>query len=255
MTIQSVKRASQVLGLFTKARPSLGITEISNELGIHKATAQGLVRTLKDEGFLQQNPETRKYLLGLKIYELGMVLAGSLEINQKASAPAHQLALTSQYLVRVAIPDNYAAIVTLDAFPRTQPFLAQYLGVRFPLYCTAMGKAILAHFPDKELEKYLEVTELYGYTPNTITNKDDLLREIEEIRKVGYTLNREEHFLARASVGAAIFGSNRQVVASTCIVGEPKRILKEDRDRVVQLITTMALEVSQSMGYNPMPPK
>ena len=73
MSIQSVKRASQILSLFSKARTSLGSTEISKELGIHKATAQGLVRTLWEEGFLSQNPETRKYRLGLKIYELGMV--------------------------------------------------------------------------------------------------------------------------------------------------------------------------------------
>lgn len=253
MTIQSVKRASQVLGLFTKARPSLGSTEISKELGIHKATAQGLVRTLWEEGFLSQNQSTRKYQLGLKIYELGMVLAGSLEINQKASGPAHHLALTSHYMVRVSIPDKDAAIVTLDAYPRTQPFLSHQLGVRFPLYCTAMGKAILANFTDEEFERYLEETELYGYTPRTITGKDDLRKEIEEIRKVGYTLNHEEHFLARAAIGAPIFGPGKKIVAAACIVGESNRILGSEKDNVIQMITNMALEVSQAMGYFPAP--
>jgi IclR family KDG regulon transcriptional repressor len=253
MTIQSVRRASQVLGLFTKAKPRLGSTEISKALGIHKATVQGLVRTLFKEGLLDQDPETRKYHLGLKIYELGMVLSGSLEINQKASGPAHQLALTSRFLVRVAIPDMNTAIITLDAYPRTQPFIAQHLGVRFPLYCTAMGKAILAYFEDEEIEKYLETTDLFEYTPNTITQKDELLKEIEKIRKVGYTINREEHFLSRASIGAPIFGANNKVVAATCIVGEPNRILGEEKNHVAQMITMMALTISQSMGFFPKP--
>ena len=251
MTIQSVKRASQILSLFTKARPSLGITEIGKELRIHKATAQGLVRTLHEEGFLSQNPETRKYQLGLKIYELGMVLAGNIEINQKASGPAHQLALSSQHLVRIAIPDNHYAIVTLDAYPRTQPFLTQSLGARFPLYCTAMGKAILAYFTEAETKKYFATTELYGYTPNTITKKNDILRELAQIRKIGYSLNREEHLLARASIGAPIFGANKKPVAATCVVGEPSRILGSEKDKLIHMITTMAMELSQLMGYFP----
>ena len=84
MAIQSVQRAMKILGLFSIAKPRLGITEISNALGLHKATIQGLVRTLFEEGFLAQDPETKKYALGLKIYEMGVVLAGTLEINQKS---------------------------------------------------------------------------------------------------------------------------------------------------------------------------
>ena len=114
-----------------------------------------------------------------------------------------------------------------------------------------MGKAILAHFTDEEIEAYLGVTELYAYTPNTITKKDDLLRQIEEIRKVGYSLNREEHVLARASIGAPIFGVSEKVVAATCIVGEPNRVLRSRNAKLVRLITTMAMEVSRAMGYYP----
>lgn len=253
MSIQSVKRASQVLGLFTKAKPRLGSTEISKALGIHKATAQGLVRTLLEEELLCQDPETKKYYLGLKIYELGMVLAGSLEINQKASTLAHQLAVKLNLLVRVSIPYKNDAIVTLDAFPQAQPFYSQHLGVRFPLYCTSMGKAILAYLNDEEINNYLDITELYGYTPNTITRKDDLLAELETIRKIGYSVNREEHLLSRASIGASIFGAHNRVVGSTCIVGHPDRILGDEMKQIAQKITIMALEVSQAMGYFPNP--
>ncbi|MFH1349502.1 MAG: helix-turn-helix domain-containing protein, partial [Pseudomonadota bacterium] len=88
MIIQSVHRAMQVLGLFSLSTPRLGISEISRALGLHKGTVQGLIRTLVHEGFLQQDQETRKYQLGFKIYELGLIMAGSLEVNQKASNPA-----------------------------------------------------------------------------------------------------------------------------------------------------------------------
>jgi DNA-binding IclR family transcriptional regulator len=116
-----------------------------------------------------------------------------------------------------------------------------------------MGKAILAYFTEEETKDYFETTELYGYTPNTITNKNDILRELEEIRKKGYSLNREEHLLARASIGAPIFGANKKPVASTCIVGEPSRILGSEKDKLVHMITTMAMELSHLMGYFPSP--
>jgi len=87
MKIQSVHRAMQVLSLFSLDKTRLGISEIGRALYLHKATVQGLVQTLAQEGFLEQDRGTRKYQLGLKIYELGVILAGSLEINQKASNP------------------------------------------------------------------------------------------------------------------------------------------------------------------------
>ena len=81
MGIQSVHRALDILSLFSAAQPRLGITEMSNVLGLPKATVHGLVRTLVQRGFLYQDIETRKYRLGLTIYELGTILAGTLKSN------------------------------------------------------------------------------------------------------------------------------------------------------------------------------
>ncbi len=253
MAIQSVQRALKILGLFSVARPRLGLTEISQLMNIHKATAQGLVGTLLLEGFLERDPETKKYQLGLKIYELGVVLAGSLEINQKSVELAHRLALSTQFVVRISIPDQDTAIITLDAYPRTQPFLVRQFGIRFPLYCTAMGKALLAFFDPDEIEKYIENTDFFAYTPNTITNKDDLLAELKEIRRLGYSINREEHLQARAAIGAPIFGASGRVVAATALVGDPNRILGEEKESLARMVTSMALDISQVMGYFPNP--
>jgi len=253
MLIQSIQRALGIMNLFTIATPRLGLTEISHTLGIHKATTQGLVRTLLSEGYLEQDPDTKKYCLGLKIYELGVVLAGSLEINQKAVDPAHRLSLDTQLMVRVCLLDGWEGITTLDVYPRTQPFLVRQLGVRFPLYCTAMGKALLAFLTPKEIEEYLDQVEFFSFTPKTVLNKDDLLKELEQVRRLGYSINREEHLQARAAIGAPIFNANCRPVASTSLVGDPKRILGKELDSLAKKIVSMAIEVSQSMGFYPFP--
>ena len=200
---------------------------------------------------LKQNKETKKYQLGLKLYELGIVSAGSLEINQRASTPAHELAKQTQQVVRIAILDEGSALVTLDAYPRSEPFLSRHLGPRAPLYCTALGKALLAFLEQGELEAYLDQAELKPYTSNTITKKDQLLKELQETRQRGYSINREEHLFGRTAVGAPIFERNERLIASICVVGTPSQILGKNMENLAEEIKQTALEISRHMGYFP----
>ena len=248
--IQSVNRALQILNLFSLNNPQLGITQISRELSLHKGTVQGLVRTLTNAGFLQRDGETRKYHLGLKIYELGIVLGGSLEINQRASAPAHSLAKQTQHLIRIAILDGDSVLVTLDAYPTPQRFFTWQFGPRAPIYCTALGKALLAFSSKQEIEAFLKRVKLISYTPNTITKKDKFMRELEETRNRGYSINQGENLLARAAIGVPIFGRSHRPVASMCIVGDPRDILGEDRESLAQKVMKTALEISRLMGHS-----
>ena len=130
MSIQSVDRALQILALFSHRCPTLGVTEISQAVGLSKGTVHGLIRTLLRQGFLQQDLPSRKYRLGMKIYELGIILAGTLEINQKAAGPVTQLAKTAQMVGRVAIWDGDSVIITFDVHPRIRAVLPYRFGPR-----------------------------------------------------------------------------------------------------------------------------
>jgi len=249
MLIKSVHKAIQILVLFSLSNPLLGITEISRALRLKKPTVQGLVRTLLKEGFLQQDMETRKYRLGLKIYELGTILAGNLEINQKASMPAHELAKKTGQLVHIAIPDKDSCIITLDAYPRSQPFLSRSFGPRSPLYCTALGKAILAFLDQREINLYIKAAKLIPYTSNTIVEKKQLLRELEETRRRGYSVNREEHLLNRAAIGAPIFERGGRLSAAISLVGDPNHIAGEKTNALATEVMATAMEISRNMGF------
>jgi IclR family transcriptional regulator, KDG regulon repressor len=249
MLIKSVHKAIQILVLFSLSKPLLGITEISRELKMKKPTVQGLVRTLLKEGFLQQDRETKKYRLGLKIYELGIILAGNLEINQKASMPAHDLAKKTGQLVHIAIPDRDSCIITLDAYPRSQPFLSRSFGPRSPLYCTALGKAILAFSEPSEIDRYVKEARLIRYTSNTIVEKKQLQKELEETRRRGYSVNREEHLLNRGAIGAPIFERGGRLSAAISLVGDPGRIMGEKMDGFATEVMTTAMEISRNMGF------
>jgi len=249
--IQSVHRAIKILSLFTLSKPRLGISEISRALNLHKATVQNLVRTLNDEGILQQDPETKKYQLGLRLYEFGVILTATLEINQKASEPTHQLAIKARKVVHVAIKDGDTAIITLDAYPRSQPYLSTPLGLRFPLYCTALGKALLAYMGQAELDDYLKDIKFVAYTPKTISQKRQLLNDLEKTRQRGYSINCEEHLLSRAAIGAPIFDNNRKVIAALSLVCDPLEITGENINKIAGDVISTAFEISRRMGYYP----
>lgn len=249
-TNQSVERAMNLLSLFSHRHSRWGITESSRILGLSKGTVHGLARTLLKTGFLQQDSETRKYQLGSKIFELGVVLAGSLEINQKATGPASQLVKRTNLTSRIAIQDADSALVTLNIDPRLNTFFSNQIGPRVPKYCSAIGKSILAFMDDRELNAYLDRTELIPFTSKTITRRKQLLRELEETHRRGYSIDREETILGIGCIGAPIFGQEGRVVASISLSGDPYLIFGKHLGRLVEELRKTAREISRSMGYS-----
>lgn len=250
MAIQSVHRALKILSLFSHGKPRLGISEISQSLGLHKGTVQSLVRTLAEDGFLDRDQETQKYQLGLRIYELGVIQGANLGINRSASVPAQELARKTGKLVRIGVWHEESVLITLNAYPETRQNFREF-GVRLPAYCTAMGKAFLAFLEKEELDAYFDKIELIPYTGHTIVHREELLKELLETRKRGHSLNREEHMLFRKAIGAPIFGPEGQQVASLGLVMDPDHSDDDEENagvRVREVLIT-AYEISQSMGY------
>lgn len=251
MSIQSVDRALQILALFSNHSPALGVTEISQALGLSKGTVHGLIRTLTRQGFLQQEQPSRRYRLGLKIYELGIILAGTLEINQKAAGPINQLAKATQLGVRVAIWDGDSMVITSDAHPRPRAVLPHQFGPRVHAYCSAMGKAVLAFLGEKQMTAYLQRTELVAFTPATVTERDRLLADLEATRRRGYAIDREEAVQGMACLGAPVFQHDGCVAGSISLSGGVARVLGDKVESHAEELLKTAAEISRYMGHFP----
>ncbi|MFH1490726.1 MAG: IclR family transcriptional regulator [Pseudomonadota bacterium] len=248
-TIQSVQRALKILSFFSLPRVSLGIGEMSDLLGVPRGTVHGLVRTLVQEGFLRQDPETRKYRLGFKLYEQGSILASSLEINQKANDPSHELAVRTRLDVRIVVWDGETVLFTMGASGRSLPLFQA--GPRAPAYCTASGRAILASLSLPELHEYLEGTALIPYTPATITDRDAFLKEIEATRSRGYAISREEYLRGRNALAVTVFGRNECLAGAISISGTTDVLLREQEDDLAGELIKTATDISRRMGYYP----
>lgn len=238
-----------ILFLFSISRPQLGITEISDLLKLTKPTVHGLVRTLTDRGFLHQDPVTRKYSLGLKIFELGNFLAGSLKINQMAMGTACKLAEKTQQMTRIAIWDQNAVLVTMNIMPGLKAVQGEQLGPRVPAYCSAAGKAILATFPQKTLQQYISQTEFIAFTPKTIIDKKHLLSELEAVRAKGYAQDIEEFMPGLGCLSAPIYDHTGCAVAAISLSALPQLLFGEQHNAFTDAMRQSAEEISGKMGF------
>jgi DNA-binding IclR family transcriptional regulator len=251
MIIQSVDRALEILSLFSYAKPRWGITEIAAAMNLPKGTIHNIVSTLDSAGFLKKDEETRKYFLGPRLFSLGTIMGGSLEINQRALGPAHNLVERTGLMSRVAIWDYDAALLTLEVAPHNYSALAQRIGPRVAAYCSALGKSLLAYLTGSEIKNYLDRTEFTPFTPKTIVSKEDLLEEIERTRKRGYAINNEEIALGRASLAAPVFGRDQRIAGAISQAGNVDQILGSGMNTLVQNLKATAGEISMALGYYP----
>lgn len=251
MTIQSIERVNQILSLFSLERPRWGITEIAYALDLPKTTISSLVRTLARIRFLDQDPETRRYTLGPKIFALGVLAGDTYPLNQKAEKPARDLAEKTGLICRLAVWDEDATLQTLDIVPKDVDFLARRVGPRVAAYGSSLGRAILAHLDPDELKGYLDRTNLVPFTPHTITRRDQLVKELNETRKRGYAVNNQGLIPGRASIAAPIFGREGRVMASISLVGSPEKVLGAEEGSLARHVQNKAMEISRLMGYDP----
>jgi len=249
MPNQSIKRAASILSLFSYSRPHMGVSEIAKEIGLPVGTVHGLVRTLQEEGFLSQEPKSRKYRLGMRLHELGSIHLATLEINQKATIPLAYLARDTGLVGRLGVLERDVLVVTLDTMPMGGPYAAPYIGAAAPAFCTSMGRAILAFLPPEEVEEYLARVELAKYTPQTVVDPDELRAELARSRERGYSLSRQEFLLNLDSLGVPIFGGGGQVCAALSLNGEPEHLQEEDLPHLARKAMDTAGEISRYLGH------
>ncbi|MBN2224817.1 MAG: IclR family transcriptional regulator [Deltaproteobacteria bacterium] len=251
MSVQSIRKAIDILSLFSITRPHLGITEISKSIGMPKATAHGIVKTLVEQGFLIQDAENNKYSLGLRIYELGMILSGTLKINLVGLGPARRLAQNRSTMVRLGLWDRESVFVTMNRFPSSDVTQTQFLGPRIPAHCTALGKSILAFLPKEQIRDYLKHAELSAYTPRTIVSKKALLDELEDIVRIGYATDNQEYVSGHCCIGAPIYDRMGNPIAAVSLSVQPPDLIRKLPSSLVDDLIEISIEISMSMGYVP----
>lgn len=218
----------EILNSFTK-KPVLGVTEVSDELGIHKTTVHNIMSTLKAMEYLEQDEETGRYCLGIQIFNLSKALGDTYSITKIAAPYLQELSNQTRERVYLAVPYR-SEILYLDAmYPaESVELMRSILGERAQMYCTGLGKAMLAHMPERLVESYVQTQELKAYTENTITDKQKLLEELARTRKRGYAIDDMEHEFGIKCIAMPVFDYSQNLFAAISISGRSHHFTDEN---------------------------
>lgn len=231
--VKSLYKALRILECFNLHTPELGITEISEQLGLYKSNVHNIVDTFVKAGYLEQNPENEKYRLGMKILELGNVISSNMNIRKLMLPYMQELADYTNETVYLGMPNEEEVIYLDSSSPKNQLSTRSMLGVKAPLYCTGIGKAMLAFLPGEVTESLL-AKGLHKHTDQTITEPAALQAELMAIRSRGYSIDNMEHEYGIKCVGMPILNKKRQLVAGISVSG-PSLRFDDDKIRVYAL--------------------
>ena len=248
--IQSVKRAIQVLNLFTHDNSELSLKQISQELNIHKSSALRIVQTMEMERYILREPIAGKYRLGYRLYELGNMVIPAIELKKESEPILRRLMQKTKETVHLVIHDKGEAyyLNKIDG-PRRMQILSK-IGSRLPMHCSAMGKVLLAYMDPDELKKFMHEKKLCRLTPNTITDPEVLMGELKCIQKAGYAVDNGEFENGLKCIAAPIRDSSGKVVAAMSISGDAARLNQKKITQFVELIIDSANKLSAKLGYS-----
>jgi len=217
-TSQSLERGLAILSAFRSGRPLLGVSDLAREVGLSRSTTHRYIATLASLGYLDQDPLSRKYRLGPRVLDLGFSAINSMDLREVASPHLQALSDETGHTVNMAVLDG-ADIVYIDRCRTSQRGqrdidLNLHIGSRLPAYCTSMGKVLLAGLPDDEQRAVLERVDFAQRGPNTLTARDELLRELEHVKRAGLAVNNEELAYGLRSIAAPVHAQSGEVTAA-----------------------------------------
>jgi len=250
--IDALAHGLEILALFTTEKPSLNLTEIVTATQLTKSTAFRMVSTLELLGYLERDPETRCYRPGLKVLQLGFTALNSLELAQIAQPYLKSLSDATGETTNMTIRDGSEVIYIARNITQRIISVNLYRGSRLPVHCTSMGKVQLIELSQKELFDLLGEGPYPKMGPNTITNLEDLMSELDKIRRQGYAINDEELAIGLRSAAAPIRGSGGKVVAAINVSVPGSRLTRQElEERIAPKVVKAAALISSSLGAPP----
>ena len=246
--VQSVDRALQIMEILARDGHA-GVSEIAEEMGVHKSTVSRLLGSLLSREIVRQNNDRGKYQLGFGILRLASAIPGRLSLVHEARPVLERLADDYKETVNLAVlRSNYAVNVDQAMGPST---LATYdwVGSLTPLHATSSGKILLAALPAEERGEILKKVGLPARTPRTVTDRAALETQLLDVSRDGYAVVHEEFEIGLTAIAVPVYNHLGTVIGAVSISGPAFRFDPENTPGLIQGLREAGLGISAKMGY------
>ncbi|MGE6135137.1 DNA-binding transcriptional regulator KdgR [Aeromonas salmonicida] len=251
-SVSSVLKVFGILQALSEQK-DIGVTELSQRIMMSKSTVYRFLQTMKTLGYVNQEGETDKYTLSLKLFELGGRALEHQDLIQIADVQMHRLGkLTKETLHLGALDEN--SVVYLHKID-SEYNLRMYsrIGRRCPLYSTALGKVMMAWLPEEEVRSMLAGVTFERFTEHTLANVDALLMELAQVREQGYAEDNEENENGLRCFGVPIYNRMGRIITGLSLSLPIVRFEESKRAELVSLLHEAAARISAELGYHDYP--
>ena len=248
-SIQSLERAFAILEEVAGNREGVGLAEISKRVGLHTSTAFHLLKTMVSLGYVRQIRDGKRYRIGRPLFALAASALDEIEMVTLATPVLEELSRATGESGHFAVRTGDAVVVIARTSGPGAFQLTDRVGVVRPAHCTALGKVILAALSPDQLERFLARAELAPSTPKSITDKDLLKREIDEIRRSGIAFDDGEFNAEVSCVAVPVTDFTGQVVGALGVSGPIWRLTLRAMQSQASTIRGAAEQLSRAFGH------
>jgi DNA-binding IclR family transcriptional regulator len=225
------------------------MSALAAQLGLDRSTTYRLLLSLEKCELVQKDLKTGEYSLGVTALELGSAYWGRTDLIQIAKPIMADLALKARETVNLAIlSDREILYIDKVDSPRSVGVMSK-VGQRNPVYCTSLGKALMAFQTEAEQSRILPSIKFTSFTSNTITSRKEFIKELKQVRLQGYALDRREIEEDVECIAAPVRDHLGDVVAAVSVSGPQKKISTPKEKDFIHLVTEAAALMSSKMGY------
>lgn len=251
-TVQAVERALAIMDCLVDAGVPMAISELAEKVQLNISTVHRLLSTLIVRGYIEQEAETSRYKLGLKLFAMGKAALYTKDIQIIGRPFLEGLVQRCNETANLAILDG-REVVYIDQVESNNMVIVRMFaraGSRGPAHATASGKMLLSSLTDEELEKLLTGVQLEQFTSETIIDAAILRKELQRIRRQGYAIDQGERDEGVRCVAAPIHNHEGKVVAAISLSGPHTRITNYYlNNELVDIVLETAREMSKRLGY------
>ena len=247
--VQSIRRAFGIVEAVCLSPSGINLAHLSKTVGLHTSTTFHLTKTMVAMGILRQDEETKCYHVGARLFGLAAGAADEMELVKLARPMLKRLAVATGENSHISVPTTDGVVIIEKCEGSAQVRMNERIGAIRPVHATAIGKAVLAGRSDQELEEFLQSHDLPSYTVKTITERDRLVAEIQQVRENGIAYDDAEFNEEARCIAAPVFDFTGRVVGSIGISGPVWRVGLQDLPRLGEAVKKSAAELSDALGH------
>jgi IclR family KDG regulon transcriptional repressor len=247
--VQTIDRTLDILERLATAKDGLGVTELGEAVGLHKSTVYRLLSALADRGYVEKDPKTNAYKLGLKLIEISGLFLKKLELKTEALPYMRQLVEQMGQPVHLAILDGVEVIYIEKVEAVNSIRMYSQIGRRAPVFCSAIGKVLLAGLTPEQRTEVVDGLCFKKFTDRTLLDKAALAAAVQVVGQQGWAVDNEEHEPGIRCIAAPVYDYTGKIIAAISVSGD-KRVICPDRDgEIAQAVMANAGAISRRMGY------